>query len=330
MQNLKDRAEAASEILRKFSVRYRQLWINEDLGTVFCLIQGPNRAICEAVHKSIYGVAFETVTPVKECLEAGEDSGYSDPTRTRHGYLLAVFDTSAHGVPGEMSETSVAGRVVRTVIESHDGVLIHSDDHQCRQAYFSPGVNALRCGAEIQSSLLSARFTRFRIAILANLVARDDVEKNLSATRAAHMQSISADSRLIVGSHLYDLALDLNLAGPQVHLLTAQDEIFLDLLFRIIDDNLHDDSFNVDSLSKKAGISRPQLYRKVHALTGRSPNSFIRDLRMEKALTLLRQRHKNICEIAFEVGYTNPSYFARTFSDKYGCTPSEFLIHTVV
>lgn len=330
MQNLKDRAEAASEILRKFSVRYRQLWINEDLGTVFCLIQGPSRAVCEAVHKSIYGIDFETVTAVRECLEDEAHHRNTDVTRIRHGFLLAVFDSSADRIQGEMGEASLVSRVTRPIVESHDGVCISSDDHQCKQAYFSSGINALQCGASIQSSLIETRFPKFRIALLPNLVAKDDVERNLSASRAAHMQSVCADSHMIIGSHLHDLVRHSKMTGPQVRVLSAHDEVFLDLLFRILDGHLHDDAFNVDGLARKAGISRPQLYRKVHALTGRSPNSFIRDLRMEKALVLLRQRHKNICEIAFEVGYTNPSYFARTFSDKYGCTPSGFLMHSAV
>jgi AraC-like DNA-binding protein len=81
----------------------------------------------------------------------------------------------------------------------------------------------------------------------------------------------------------------------------------------------------VASICKDIGISRPQLYRKITALTGRAPNDFLRDLRLEKSLALLKQRTRNISQIALEVGYSNPSYFSKCFAEKFGCLPSEVI-----
>ncbi|WP_410267563.1 helix-turn-helix domain-containing protein [Cyclobacterium sp.] len=74
------------------------------------------------------------------------------------------------------------------------------------------------------------------------------------------------------------------------------------------------------------GISKPQLYRKISALTGRSPVSFICDIRLQKALSLLKENKYNISEIALEVGYNNPSYFSKCFNEKYGVNPSQIAI----
>jgi len=88
---------------------------------------------------------------------------------------------------------------------------------------------------------------------------------------------------------------------------------------------LSDENFSIEALSRDIGISRPQLYRKIVTLTGRSPNDLIIDLRMSKALSLLKKKAGNISQIALEVGYSNPSYFAKCFTKKFGCTPSKYV-----
>jgi AraC-like DNA-binding protein len=107
--------------------------------------------------------------------------------------------------------------------------------------------------------------------------------------------------------------------------LSTSEEKFVNNLFRVTDKNLSDENFSIEALSRDIGISRPQLYRKIVTLTGRSPNDLIIDLRMDKALALLKRKTGNISQIALEVGYSNPSYFAKCFTKKFGCTPSKYV-----
>jgi AraC-like DNA-binding protein len=104
------------------------------------------------------------------------------------------------------------------------------------------------------------------------------------------------------------------------------EQTFLDSLLDITESRFSDYTFGVDGLSREIGISRPQLYRKVFAITGRSPVSFIRDIRLQKALSLLKENKYNISEIAMEVGYNNPSYFSKCFQEKYGVNPSRIAV----
>jgi AraC-like DNA-binding protein len=71
-------------------------------------------------------------------------------------------------------------------------------------------------------------------------------------------------------------------------------------------------------------MSRPQLYRKIHALTGKSPHELLENARLARAVTLLEDETRNISEVSLELGYTNPSYFSKIFQLRYGCTPSHF------
>ena len=100
-----------------------------------------------------------------------------------------------------------------------------------------------------------------------------------------------------------------------------REEEFLQFLQEIIHDDLKNQNLNAAYLAQKAGISQSQLYRKLKALTGETPNSLIKDIRLQKSLPLLKDLDNHISEVAYEVGFNNPSYFTRSFHKKFGLSP---------
>ncbi|MBK9013648.1 MAG: helix-turn-helix transcriptional regulator [Saprospiraceae bacterium] len=70
-------------------------------------------------------------------------------------------------------------------------------------------------------------------------------------------------------------------------------------------------------------MSRAQLHRKLTALTGMSATHFIRLVRLRRAKELLLTTNLSISEIAYEVGFRDPNYFSRTFTEEFGTPPSE-------
>ena len=93
----------------------------------------------------------------------------------------------------------------------------------------------------------------------------------------------------------------------------------------IILKNLSNQEFSVELLSKELAMSRMQLHRKIKALTGKPISEHIRKIRLEHAAELLKKGNKNIAEIAYESGFTSPNYFATSFKNEFGKSPSEFL-----
>jgi AraC-like DNA-binding protein len=69
-------------------------------------------------------------------------------------------------------------------------------------------------------------------------------------------------------------------------------------------------------------LSNSQVYRKIKAITGKSTAVFIRSIRLQYAKELLKNTDKTISEIAYEVGFNNPSWFSRAFKEEFGYTPS--------
>lgn len=107
--------------------------------------------------------------------------------------------------------------------------------------------------------------------------------------------------------------------------ISSLDKTFIERLYAVIDKHLKDSELNVEDLGRELGFSRVQLYRKTKALTGYSPNELVRAQRLKKATLLLTTTEKNISEIAYEVGFSSPSYFSKCYRDFYGEMPQDVL-----
>jgi signal transduction histidine kinase/DNA-binding response OmpR family regulator/ligand-binding sensor domain-containing protein len=110
---------------------------------------------------------------------------------------------------------------------------------------------------------------------------------------------------------------------PKVHLL-SKDEQFMIKVKETILKRLADEQLSVESLAEDIGLSRVQLYRKINSLTGISVNELIRKLRLQKAAQLLEQNWGPISQVAYEVGFSNLSYFSKVFKEEFGALPSDF------
>ena len=112
--------------------------------------------------------------------------------------------------------------------------------------------------------------------------------------------------------------------SPKELTLTSIDEKFLTKVKEVVDKDFCDSSFSVEDFAQKLSMSRMQLHRKLTALTGLSATSFIRGQRLQMAMDRLEENTGSIAEIAYEVGFSSPSYFIKSFKECYKMTPSEY------
>ena len=104
----------------------------------------------------------------------------------------------------------------------------------------------------------------------------------------------------------------------------AREDSFVKKVREAVEENLTDPDFTVEQLSRLVFLSHSQLHRKLEALTGYSPNKFIRTIRLTKAKILLLDSANSIAAVALDCGYQDPGYFARVFKQEYGITPQEW------
>lgn len=106
--------------------------------------------------------------------------------------------------------------------------------------------------------------------------------------------------------------------------ITPLDEKFIEKAIRCVEDNISTPYFSVESLAEELGISRAYMFKKIQALTGKTPLEFMRTIRLQQAAQLLERSQLSVREVAYKVGFNNPKYFARYFKEHFGVLPSNY------
>ena len=103
------------------------------------------------------------------------------------------------------------------------------------------------------------------------------------------------------------------------------DAVFMEKVMSFVMKNLDNDDFSVEDLGELIGMSRSNLFRKLKAITGQTPIEYIYFIRIKRSRELLLERRLNVSEIAYEVGFKNPSSFSKSFKKQFGKSPSQLL-----
>jgi len=107
--------------------------------------------------------------------------------------------------------------------------------------------------------------------------------------------------------------------------ISDMDKDFVSRFKALVEEKMGDAELNVEDLGKDMGLSRVQLYRKLKSLTNYAPNELLRQARLKKAASLLASSEMTIAEIAYEVGFSSPSYFTKCYKEQFGESPTDFL-----
>lgn len=106
--------------------------------------------------------------------------------------------------------------------------------------------------------------------------------------------------------------------------IASSDEKFLNKAMKIIEKNISNPNYNIDLFSKDMAMSQSSLYRRLKTLTGESPNNFMKEIRLKRAASLLIQDEIPVSDISGMVGFDDPSYFSKSFKQKFGISPFNY------
>lgn len=340
---------ADKSVQEKYGVKYHQFWINQEAGTIFCLIEAPDIESCEKVHQEAHGnIACKIVE-----VEGGfyklfmGDSHYLDQGIVlnengtidkgyRYVLVIDILGVTKAKNSTDLPQLSIPDKprsLIRKIIPTYHGRELRAHDGSDIVCVFTESDEALDCALEIQNALLhnmaESEDPSWKITFKMGVGGGQPITLNDNffekTIRLSRRLSLIADKNEIMVSNLAfkqcsfidEVEKDL-----PINIIHSAEEEFLEEIFSITEENLSDNEFNVEKLCRDIGISRTQLYRKVKAVTGRSPIVFIRDLRLNRALSLIKENKYNLSEIALEIGYSNPSYFSKCFREKYGVKAS--------
>ena len=104
----------------------------------------------------------------------------------------------------------------------------------------------------------------------------------------------------------------------------GNDEELMERIMKVVNENLSDSDFNVEKMCDEVGVSRTQLHRKLKEMTGVPTSEFLRNIRLNEAARLIRERKINITQVSYMVGFANNSHFSTAFKKYFGMSPTEY------
>ena len=216
---------------------------------------------------------------------------------------------------------------VAKTLKKFNGIIEKKDNNNYLVSYLSV-TDAVQCALEIQYKFkyVTPKHKSFsrRLKIALSTSGNLNEEDITSATRMCEI----VEDQLVISAEvqsLYERAnVNAKIDNVLIRALTPEEEKLLTDIMDYVESNWTKSDFNIASFLKEWGYSYSQVYRRLINLTGKSPNNFIKEFRLHKALVLLHNQNGSISQIADKTGFNSPTYFSRCFLSKYGVRPSKY------
>ena len=332
----------------KFGCRGFTYWFDNERKTAFCLIEAPNKKAIEDMHHEAHGDIPNSIIEVESNIVESFLGRISDPKKATNSELniindpafrvIMVIETSNYLNRLEGNQFNVFTQKfhnsVSKTLKQFEGRTVKQDNTSYLVSFKSVS-NAILCALKIQSNIkyitpkFDTTYRNLKIGLASGVpvTGKDNIfeEAVILSTRMCEIIKdqvvISTEVKALYESENRHAYIDKKL----IRSLKPAEERFLTLLMDFVETIWHNSDFNITEFSKKLGYSKSQLYRKLMTLTGKSPNNFIKEYRLQQALKLLHDQRGNISEIAFETGFNSPAYFSKCFQDKFGILPSKYI-----
>ena len=337
------------KIQDQFGCRALTYWFDEKRKTTFCLIEAPNAKAIHNMHDKAHGQVPHKIIEVEASIVESFLGRIEDPEKAKNTRLNIINDPAFRTImvislkrfslkqkSSAQSKSSLNdyNKAVLRVLKNYEGIPVKQSENHFLVSFKSV-TNAVHAAREIQSLFRTFRndIKNEKILLKIGLSAGVPVtEKRLlfeDTIKLAERMCRIIKGEVIVSPEVKELYDSENVnplrKGKNIFFLEQADEKFLTLLTDYTESTWRDTNLKVADFTKPVSCSKSQFYRKMISLTDKSPNSFINEYRLDEALALLNKNTGNISEIAFETGFTSPSYFSKCFLKRFGLNPSDYL-----
>ncbi|MCW9708959.1 nickel-binding protein [Fodinibius salsisoli] len=341
-------------VQEKFHVKYLAYWVNEDSGKVFCLMKAPNKEAIHKTHLLANGIKTCNIVEVEGGLYSAfmgkdlrnrEDLVVDENGTPDGGYrfilnldIIAVTRLSDFIDFDELKLPRKPREAAERFILKNNGNVVNQLSYDRVIAVFKTPESCLLCAKEIQEEFLSHKVEytsnewnfRFTMGLCIGepVTTTDDRIFQQALNQSMWYCKIAENGKIALPIEFQEISVlcRTEMDMPDITVIDKSDQDFIRQLFDHINVNISKDNFTIAKLSREMGLSRAQLYRKLNSMSNSSPVQFVRDLRLKYALNLIKEKKLTISEIAYELGFSNPSYFAKCFKKKYGISPSKIKV----
>ena len=337
--------QADLKIEHKYNCRGLTYWCDERRQTAFCLIEAPNEQAIIDLHEEAHGDMPQRIIEVNDTIVESFLGRIEDPEKSQNTKLNIINDSAFR----TLMVVNIKKNVLRTeniatlhaairgynksiinCVSNHNGRIVKQDVNSFLMSFTSV-TDAVESAIKIQE-LYNCVITpdlEFNIGISAGIpVTEKESIFEDTINEANYLCKIIKD-KIILSPEVKDLFESENQNHPinikGVKSLSVVEKEFLVSLLEYTETIWNQSTTSVLDFSKKLGYSKSKLYRMMMSIIGKSPNSFIKEYRLNKALELLDRQVLNISEIAYQTGFSSPTYFSKCFYEAYGILPSKYI-----
>jgi AraC-like DNA-binding protein len=353
----KDVAEAHNEDLKiqdKYNCNALTYWFDEKRGTAFCLIEAPNADCVKRMHDNAHGLVPHQIIEVEPAVVNAFLGRIEDPASD------SVIDDSHYSIINEPAfriimyiclkdvfllkskvGTEQSYRLIGFTRDTIQKSLIRFKGREVQKdrkkliISFTSAASAVMCALEIQNKLKTQSIKDDNVNVKISLCGGPPVTNNdklfgETTQLAEKLCEMTSLKQIVISSEVKKAynneILDGLSSDVPVQTISPDEENFILRLMKTTENLWNDPKLDVGHFGKQVGMSRSQFYRKLSTITGKSPNDFIKEFRLEKALQMIENQKGNVTQIAFEAGFNSPSYFARCFQKRFGILPSDIRV----
>lgn len=329
------------KIQDQFQCRGLTYWFDDKRKTAFCLVEAPDEKAIHKMHQQAHGEVPNKIIEVDANIVESFLGRIEDPEKAKNTSLNIINDPAFRTIMViglQLCSQEKNAAVPFTSSKDYDNAIskivthYHGSIVKKAESYFLVSfqsvTKAVQAALEIKSSVHNGDNILLKIGLSAGSPVTKKKLFFEDTIKLAERMCKTVKGEIIISSEVKELYNSENsrplAEGENVFSLSATDENFLTLLMDFTESAWFDTNLKVEDLNKPVGCSKSQLYRKLMSLTGKSPNTFIREYRLNEALALLNKKNRNVSEIAFETGFSSPSYFSKCFQKKFGYLPSAY------
>jgi len=340
--------QADLKIQHKFNCKGLTYWFDGKRKTAFCLIDAPNKEAIKMMHDKAHGEVPHRIIEVDDAVVESFLGRIEDPKKSQNAELNIINDPAFRTIMvigiKRLSLKDSANKELNLIIQNHNNTIVKTlnkfNGSLVKQKVdyfltsFDSVTNAVLCAMNIQTMLnLTVDNTHgsdvnVNMGLSAGVPVTEKENIFEDTIKMAERLCNVVKGQIVISSEVKDLYesenLNISIDKEVVHALSSTDERFLNILMDYVEREWRNTTLNVDRFIKDLGYSKSKLYRSMIPLTGKSPNTFIKEYRLNRALQLLNNQVLNISEVAFETGFNSPAYFTRAFKKQFGLLPTNF------
>ncbi|HEY4616987.1 MAG TPA: nickel-binding protein [Flavobacterium sp.] len=341
--------QADLKVQDKFNCRGLTYWFDENRKTAFCLIEAPNKEAIKEMHNHAHGDVPHRIIEVDDSIVESFLGRIEDPVKAQKTELNIINDPAFRIImvvrfndfslkksfeKENQALVKIIGEI-HQIISKLKGRVVKQNSKEFLISFTSV-TDAVLGALEIQSNFESDQKNKgtFNLKIVLGAGVPVTEKEGLFENTIEVVESIYRfiKGQVVITDEVKDLYESENLNkcvdDKFINVLKSSDEQFLNNLMACIEKNWDKTDLKANDFCEQLGYSKSQLYRKMMLLTGKSPNSFVKEYRLNMALQLLNKQIDNISEIAFKTGFNSPTYFSKCFKETFGILPSNYTKET--